>query len=97
MALRQREWARKKRLELRCLLGLKCKHCGSKDYRTLEFDLIVLTDKKDKNGITFHHKSMEWSWRMSFYRQQLNMKNLQLLCSKYNSAKGNKIEDINPF
>ena len=73
MGLRQRLWAKKKRLQLRRLLGMKCAHCGSKFYAKLEFDVIVPT------GIR-HHSEMEWSWRMSFYFQQFRQNNLQLLC-----------------
>lgn len=86
MGLRQREWARKKRLELRRLLGMRCQYCGSKDYRKLEFDCI----KPMGDG---HHCRMDWSWRMSFYRRMYREQNLQLLCSKCNSKKGNKQPD----
>lgn len=74
MALRQRIWAKKKRLELRRLLGMKCCQCGSRDYRKLQFDVIVPVGNA-------HHK-MEWSWRMSFYFQQYKKGNLQLLCGQ---------------
>jgi hypothetical protein len=74
MGARQREWARRKRLQLRRLLGLKCSCCGSKDYRKLEFDIIIPVGNSD------HHRKMDWSWRMSFYFQQYKKNNLQLLC-----------------
>lgn len=76
MGLRQRQWARRKRLELRRLLGMRCAVCGSRDYRKLEFDVIVPIGNND------HHRKMEWSWRMSFYFQQYKRKNLQLLCGQ---------------
>lgn len=76
MGLRQRVWARKKRLELRRLLGMKCIKCGSRDYRKLEFDVIIPVNTP------FNHHRIEWSWRMSFYFQQYKKNNLQLLCGQ---------------
>jgi len=81
MARRQLEWARKQRLQLRRLLGLRCWNCGSRDYRKLEFDCIFPQGD-------FHHRRMDWSWRMSFYRRQLAEGNLALLCQSCNSKKG---------
>ena len=83
MGLRQRIWAKKKRLELRRLLGMKCAQCGSRDYRKLEFDVIIPTPHD-------HHGKMEWSWRMSFYRQQYREGNLQLLCGGHIHSCHNK-------
>lgn len=82
MAKRQRDWARKTRDWLHQELGRKCKHCNSTS--ELELDVIIPID------ITHHKK--EWSWRMSFYRQQFFSNNLQLLCSKCNSKKGDQLE-----
>lgn len=82
MAKRQRIWASKKRDELRALLGGKCAYCGAK--KDLEFDVIFPIDST-------HHREMDTSWRMSFYRQQLANGNLQLLCSPCNSRKGDTI------
>lgn len=81
MGIRQREWARKKRDELRKKLGYKCAQCGyrvcfdaeGKEKLRLEFDLII-------PGSVRHHEQMEFSWRMSFYSRQLKLGNLQLLC-----------------
>ena len=83
MALRQRIWAKKTRLKLRRLLGMRCAVCGSKDYRKLEFDVIVPVGND-------HHRKMEWSWRMSFYNQQFKLGNLQLLCGQRVGACHNK-------
>lgn len=90
MALRQRQWARKKRLELIRLLGLKCIDCKTRDYRKLEFDVIVNVDK-EPNTKPRHH-TMEWSWRMSFYRKQYHDGNLVLRCQKCHAKKSNKEE-----
>jgi hypothetical protein len=77
MGKRQRVWAKKARLNLRRELGMKCAGCGSRDYRKLEFDLIKPELVKNP---AFHHRQMEFSWRISFYRQQSKIKNVQLLC-----------------
>ena len=80
MGLRQREWAARARRELRRKLGMACKQCGSRYYAKLEFDVINPCD----NGK--HHK-IEWSWRISFYRQQADAGNLQLLCPDCHNRK----------
>jgi len=77
MGLKQREWARSQTLVLRELLGGACAHCGVEE--KLEFDCIEPCGH-------WHHK-IEWSWRISFYRQQLRVGNLQLLCQTCNSRK----------
>jgi hypothetical protein len=82
MGLKQRVWARKRRLYLRRLLGMKCAVCGSRDYRKLEFDVIKSVGSK-------HHR-IEWSWRMSFYYQQYKLNNLQLLCGNSSQSCHNK-------
>lgn len=80
MGLRQRQWARRKRDELTLFLGGYCIDCGSQ--KNLEFDVIIPVANND------HHRVMEWSWRMSFYRRQFDVGNLALRCTKCNSAKG---------
>ena len=82
MGLRQREWAKKQRLLLRRKLGMRCHQCGSRFYLKLEFDCIRPCGDQ-------HHK-MEWSWRMSFYRQQYAAGNLQLLCDRCHQLKSSK-------
>lgn len=77
MGVAQREWAERKRDELREELGGCCKVCGTR--RKLEFDCIIPQGDK-------HHK-MEWSWRISFYRAQHRTGNLQLLCKKHHELK----------
>jgi 5-methylcytosine-specific restriction endonuclease McrA len=84
MAKRQRDWARRATQALRVLLGGKCERCGST--KNLEFDVIV-PDGSD------HHRRYEWSWRLSFYRYHLKADNLQLLCDKCNSHKGDEHHD----
>jgi hypothetical protein len=76
MGKRQRIWAAKARRELRRKLGMKCAACGSKFYLHLEFDII----NPKAPGVRPHHREMEWSWRISFYRQQHQLGNVQLLC-----------------
>jgi HNH endonuclease len=80
MAALQREWARRVRRTLRAQLGGCCVKCGSR--RNLEFDCIVRQGDR-------HHR-MEWSWRMSFYRRQHELKNLQLLCRKCHGMKSSR-------
>jgi uncharacterized cysteine cluster protein YcgN (CxxCxxCC family) len=77
MGLRQREWAQRVRDNLRETLGGRCKRCGSR--RKLEFDCIKPQGPR-------HHR-IEWSSRMSFYRQQHAANNLQLLCQSCHGIK----------
>ena len=79
MGLRQRQWARRRRLQLRRLLGMKCIKCGSCDYRKLEFDCIIPAGD--------NHGRKEWSWRMSIYNFHYKQNNLQLLCDKCHNKK----------
>ena len=92
MASRQRQWAAKKRLELRRLLGMKCAACGSRDYRKLEFDLIRPEQAGEMRG---KHHRIEWSWRMSFYFKMWKNGNLQLLCGGVNSCHNRKTYEEN--
>lgn len=75
---RQTVWARKKRDELRNLLGFACAKCGYQecfdDGRHLEFDCIIPQGHD-------HHVRRGFSSRMSFYNQQYKAGNLQLLCA----------------
>lgn len=77
MGIRQRRWARDKRVELELYLGSVCKCCGID--RNLEFDCIVPQGSE-------HHR-IEWSWRISFYNRQYKERNLQLLCAKCHQRK----------
>lgn len=74
----QKEWARKRRIELTMLLGGTCRECGTED--NLTFDCVIPQGDK-------HHK-MDTSARMSFYNFQFRLGNLQVLCDKCNSRKG---------
>lgn len=69
------------------LLGNKCAQCGSTV--ELQFDIIEPIGDWDKSGKEKHHRAMDWSWRMSFYRKQHKNNNLQILCDKHNSQKSN--------
>lgn len=78
MAKAQREWARRSYGQLIALLGQMCACCGN--VKDLELDCIKPQGDR-------HHK-IEWSWRVSFYRKQYRRHNLQCLCTKCNSRKG---------
>lgn len=79
MGLLQRRWARRTTLKLRAELGGRCAYCGQRT--TLQFDC--------KFPVGDYHHRMEWSWRVSFYREQQRNGNLQLLCERCNARKGN--------
>lgn len=83
MARRQKEWARRTRDDIFNKLGRVCVKCGA--IEELEFDVIKPV------GID-HAKRMDWSQRMTFYKYQLAMNNLQVLCRVCNAKKGDKIE-----
>ena len=70
MGLRQRKWATETRTKLISVLGGHCFKCQTD--QDLQLDCIEPCGDE-------HHK-MEYSWRMSFYRQQYFKFNLQLLC-----------------
>lgn len=86
MGLRQRVWARKaKKALLSALYDIQsghCAHCQAE--RGFTFDVIL------PDIAPAHHETVEWSWRISIYRQQFRIGNLQLLCRSCNSRKGNK-------
>ncbi len=86
MAARQKEWARRTREKLFDLLGRECQWCGTTE--ELSFDTIIPTREGHKSD---HHRRYDHSWRMSFYRRQLAVGNLQVLCVRCNSAKGDHI------
>jgi len=78
MKSRQAIWAANEKLRMKFILGSKCARCGCTN--CLTFDCIRPTGDK-------HHR-MGSVARVTFYRNQLRMGNLQLLCSECNSRKG---------
>jgi 5-methylcytosine-specific restriction endonuclease McrA len=73
----QKNWARKARQSLIEVLGGCCCMCKTSD--SLEFDCIEPQGDE-------HHR-MDTSARMSFYRSQFRIGNLQVLCSDCHSLK----------
>ena len=86
MGKRQRAWAAQTREALFDKLGRWCRWCGTSE--NLTFDIITPTLEGRKSD---HHRRYDHSWRMSFYRRQLTAGNLQVLCARCNSAKGDSI------
>lgn len=84
MGKRQKAWARMTRDTIFTILGRKCTVCGSVE--NLEFDVLIPT------GDNKHHRIMDWSHRMSFYRAQLAINNLGVKCDKCNGKKQDQME-----
>lgn len=82
MGARQKAWAKGARCRLVTALGGQCVACCSRD--NLTFDCRKAT------GCSHH--PWDSSQRMSYYRQQARMGNVQLLCGYCNSMKAG----INP-
>lgn len=96
MGARQKDWARRTRETLLDVLGRRCKWCGAgEDTAKLTFDVIIpeTPGGPDGNG---HHRKMDWSHRMSFYRRENDRGNLQVLCDSCNSKKGDSISVFTP-
>jgi 5-methylcytosine-specific restriction endonuclease McrA len=85
MAKRQKEWARKARFELMFKLGGACSVCGTD--RDLDFDCIIPQGPA-------HHRDMDTSHRMSFYRRQHAEGNLQLLCRRNKCHSKKTVADL---
>lgn len=81
MGARQRDWARRARAALIEAHGAICNHCGTTENLTL--DVII----PPPEGGERHHR-IEWSHRISFYRQQDREENIQVLCAVCNTKKG---------
>lgn len=82
-------WAKKARAELMEKLGGACAWCGLSDPEELTFDCIIPQGDK-------HHRGSPQD-RMCFYRKQhFDRGNVQILCAKCNSKKGDSITETNP-
>jgi len=79
MGLRQRQWAKAARLALIQSLGGRCAWCGTTEHLTC--DCIAPMGHE-------HHERYDPSWRVSFYRAQAAVGNLQVLCDACNTRKG---------
>jgi 5-methylcytosine-specific restriction endonuclease McrA len=77
MSKRQKLWAAKVRETLRIRLGWICRECG--ETSGLEFDCITPTGHA-------HHR-LSTDQRATFYRRQMAVGNLQLLCADCHQAK----------
>jgi 5-methylcytosine-specific restriction endonuclease McrA len=86
MGARQREWARRWREKFLDFFDRRCAWCGAAESADvkLTLDVICPTDEHKQD----HHRKMDWSHRMSYYRQQAARDNLQCLCVSCNSKKG---------
>lgn len=79
---RQVAWASATREKMIRILGGRCKYCGLDS--NLTFDCIV-----PRGGA--HHKLSSVS-RVIFYKREMALGNVQLLCHGCNSRKGAKLE-----
>lgn len=79
---RQRLWAKQARAAIVAELGGKCAQCGTRGTRKNPLEL----DCKKPQGDD-HHRRMDSSARVSFYRKQRAQGNLQVLCKKHHGAK----------
>jgi 5-methylcytosine-specific restriction endonuclease McrA len=82
MSRRAKVWAVKARAELMDVLGRRCVWCGVTE--NLTFDCKIPQGDE-------HHR-MSTDQRMTFYRRQHQQRNLQVLCDKCNSQKGNELD-----
>jgi len=74
---RQTDWAKVEKARMKFILGGKCQICGVKN--NLTFDCIKPMGHS-------HHKAGSVA-RITFYRSQMRLGNLQLLCHDCNSRK----------
>ena len=77
MSKRSKQWARQARERLTTILGGQCVFCGTQE--NLTFDCIKPRGHE-------HHK-FATDKRMTFYRREFQMGNLQVLCASCNSSK----------
>lgn len=83
MGARQRDWAKRRRIQIVRALGGKCRYCGATEL--LELDCIVPQGDR-------HHR-IDSSRRISFYTAQLRLGNVQVLCGSCNARKGDRTHE----
>ena len=81
MGARQREWAKAWRARILRILGPRCACCGATE--DLTFDCI-----RPGGG---NHARLEHSQRITFYRRQFSVGNLQVLCRRCNINKSDRL------
>jgi 5-methylcytosine-specific restriction endonuclease McrA len=80
MAKRQREWAKRARIQLIVTLGGECAECGCDD--VLELTIDHLFPRR------WDLRKVDQSARVCRYRKEAKSGLLQVLCGSCNSAKG---------
>lgn len=78
MSARQREWGKRVRAKILAELGFICAKCGATNELTL--------DCIEPRG-HWHHR-VDYSRRATFWRREHERGNLQVLCARCNSKKG---------
>lgn len=84
MSARQKRWAVQQREKLIKQFGVRCRVCGG--IECLEFDCI--------RPCGHRHHTFDTARRISFYRRQAVLGNLQVLCQCCNAKKGAREMEI---